>query len=90
MHADAFEQSFAIAASGSVADDATAELEIVPILGHCPDCGSDLEPDEPVLFCPDCGAIGVEQTDCDELVLERIEFRPREGREPCALGSPAR
>ena len=27
---------------GSVAEDATAELVIVPIRGHCPDCGSEL------------------------------------------------
>jgi hydrogenase nickel incorporation protein HypA/HybF len=75
VHEDAFEQSFAIAASGSVAEDATAELVIVPIHGHCPDCGTDFQADEPVLMCPHCGGLGVEHSGGDELVLELIEYR---------------
>ena len=61
--------------AGGVAEDATAELVIVPIRGHCPDCGSSFEADEPVLCCPDCGALGVEQEGGDELILELIEYR---------------
>jgi hydrogenase nickel incorporation protein HypA/HybF len=75
VHEDAFEQSFAIAASGSVAEDATAELVMVPIRGHCRDCGSGFEADELVLCCPGCGALGVEQEGGDELILELIEYR---------------
>jgi hydrogenase nickel incorporation protein HypA/HybF len=75
VHEDAFEQSFALAAAGGVAEDAIAELVIVPIHGHCSTCDSSFESDEHVLCCPDCGSFDVEQSGGDELILELIEYR---------------
>ena len=75
VHDEAFEQSFAVAASGSVAEDATAELVFVPIRGLCASCGSSFEADEPVPCCPRCGSFGVEQEGGDELILELIEYQ---------------
>ena len=41
VHPEAFDQSFAIAAMGSVAEDATAELVLLPVSVRCSSCGAD-------------------------------------------------
>ena len=40
VHPEAFDQSFAIAAMGSVAEDATAELVLLPVSVRCSSCGA--------------------------------------------------
>jgi hydrogenase nickel incorporation protein HypA/HybF len=75
VHPDAFEQSFALVASGSVADSAASELVLVSVTGRCLSCSEVFEASEPILACPACGALGVEQTGGDELMLELIEYR---------------
>lgn len=75
VHPDAFEQSFAMAAAGSVAHEAAADLVLLPITNRCESCGTTFESDELALACPDCGGIEVVVTGGDELVLESIEYR---------------
>jgi hydrogenase nickel incorporation protein HypA/HybF len=79
VHPEAFDQSFAIAASGSVADGAKAELVFLPVRGRCLTCGDDFEGDEeitaPLSVCPRCGGADVETIGGDELMLESIEYR---------------
>ncbi len=76
VHAEAFGQSFAMAAAGSVAEDAQAELVILPIRQRCGSCGADFESDDMYVdVCPTCGGADVETTGGDELVLELIEYR---------------
>jgi hydrogenase nickel incorporation protein HypA/HybF len=75
VHPEAFEQSFALAAAGSVADSAKAELVLVPVSGHCAACKKSFEADEPVVICPQCGSFAIEQSGGDELTLELIEYR---------------
>ena len=75
VHPDAFEQSFALAATGTVADGARAELVLVPVRARCRGCGAVHEATEPVLGCSACGSIDVEQSGGDELVLESLEYR---------------
>lgn len=74
VHPEAFEQSFMIAAAGSVAEDAVAELVLIPVRAHCPACGAETEADEQVLACSSCGSVDVELTAGDELMLESIEY----------------
>jgi hydrogenase nickel incorporation protein HypA/HybF len=76
VHLDSFEQSFAIAAAGTVAEGALAEVVFVPVRGTCGDCGRSVEADEALLYCPVCGSLAVEQTGGDELLLEELEYRP--------------
>ncbi|MGH9179789.1 MAG: hydrogenase maturation nickel metallochaperone HypA [Acidimicrobiales bacterium] len=76
VHPEAFEQSFAIAAMGSVADEAAAELVLLPVRGTCEACGEEFEAEEPVPACPACGGLELDITGGDELVLESIEYRP--------------
>ena len=76
VHPEAFDQSFAMAAMGSVAEDAQAELVILPIRRHCRSCGADYESDDVYVdACSTCGGVDVETTGGDELVLELIEYR---------------
>ena len=76
VHPEAFDQSFAMAAAGSVAEDAHAELVILPIQGRCHTCGSDFEAKDAFgEACPTCGGVDVEMTGGDELILESIEYR---------------
>ena len=43
VHPEAFDQSFAVAAMGSVAEDAEAELVLLPVAVRCGSCGSTTE-----------------------------------------------
>ena len=74
VHPDAFEQSFAMAAAGGVADGARAELVLLPVRASCRVCGADAEADELIAVCPTCGSFDVELTGGDELVLELLEY----------------
>jgi hydrogenase nickel incorporation protein HypA/HybF len=75
VHPDAFEQSFAVAAMGTVAENASAELVLTPVLAGCGSCGHRWDADEPPLACPVCRAPDVELHGGDELILESIHYR---------------
>jgi hydrogenase nickel incorporation protein HypA/HybF len=75
VHPEAFDQSFAIAAMGTVAENASAELVLVPVRARCRACESEREGDETPLGCPRCGAVDLEVLSGDELVLESIRYR---------------
>jgi hydrogenase nickel incorporation protein HypA/HybF len=74
VHPEAFDQSFAVAAMGTVAEDAAAELVLLPITARCGSCGGEWEAEEIPLSCPTCGGVDVELTGGDELMLESIEY----------------
>ena len=75
VHPEAFEQSFAVAALGTSAEGATAELVLLPVQARCPACGATWDCDEVPIGCLGCGSVGVEVTGGDELMLESIEYR---------------
>jgi hydrogenase nickel incorporation protein HypA/HybF len=75
VHPEAFDQSFAVAALGTVAEDATPELVLLPVRGLCSACASTWECDDIPLACPTCGSTNVEVVGGDEVVLESIEYR---------------
>jgi hydrogenase nickel incorporation protein HypA/HybF len=75
VHPEAFDQSFAVAAMGTVVEDATAELVLLPVIAHCASCGESWECDEIPVACPSCGAVEINLVGGDELVLESIEYR---------------
>ena len=76
VHPEAFDQSFAIAAMGTVAEDAAAELVLLPVRARCGSCGETWDADEIPLGLP-----GVRRRSRsrlvggDELTLESIEYR---------------
>lgn len=75
VHPDAFDQSFAFAAMGTVAEAAAAELVLVPVRARCGGCGGEFESDDVPLACPRCASVEIELLGGDELVLESIEYR---------------
>jgi hydrogenase nickel incorporation protein HypA/HybF len=75
VHEDAFELSFAVAAQGTVAEGAAAELVLLPVRARCGSCSAIWEGDEMPLACPTCGAVDIALVGGDELVLESIEYR---------------
>ncbi len=75
VHPEAFDQSFAVAAMGTVAADAVAELVLLPVRARCSACDAAWECDEVAFVCPTCGSVQVELIGGDELMLESIEYR---------------
>jgi hydrogenase nickel incorporation protein HypA/HybF len=75
VHEGAFEQSFAIAAVGTVAEGAAAELVLLPVRTSCGDCHVTWEGEDLPLACPACGSVDISVVGGDELVLESIEYR---------------
>ncbi len=72
--ADAFEQSFQIAAMGSVAEGATTEVVVLPVHGHCMDCRADFHSADPSPACSSCGSFDVAVEGGDEVVLEWLQY----------------
>jgi hydrogenase nickel incorporation protein HypA/HybF len=71
---EAFEQTFSMVASDSVADGADVEVVVVPVEGHCQACGQDWKAEDQLPLCPECGSTDVTLTGGDELVLESLEI----------------
>ena len=69
---EAFDQNFSLVAAGSLADGAAVEVEIVPVVGHCRDCGHQWEAQDQLPLCPGCESMQVELSGGDELVLESL------------------
>lgn len=76
VHPEAFEQSFAMAALGSAAEGAAAELVLLPVRAKCWACGAESESEEMISACASCGGVDLELTGGEELVLESLEYRP--------------
>jgi hydrogenase nickel incorporation protein HypA/HybF len=75
VHPEAFEQSFAVAALGTVAAEAVPCLVLVPVRARCGGCGTEWECEEPPMACPRCGVLDPVLIGGDELLLESIEYR---------------
>jgi len=75
VHPDAFDQSFAMAAMGTVAENALADLVLLPVRARCGSCRRTWECEEIPLACTGCGSVDIELVGGDELVLESIEYR---------------
>lgn len=83
---EAFQASFAMAAAGGSAADATTEVTITPIRARCVDCDATFDTEDPFPACPECDSVRLRREGGDELVLEWIAYRP--GYEP-ASDSPS-
>jgi hydrogenase nickel incorporation protein HypA/HybF len=79
--ADAFAQSFEMAAAGGVAAGAVTEVVTIPVQGSCSACGTTFETAEPHPACPSCGALDVTTEGGDEVILELIEYRDDEAEQ---------
>ena len=75
VHPEAFGQSFSVAAMGTVAEDAAAELVLLPVRAHCRGCDTTWECEEVPLACRRCESVNIELVGGDELMLESIEYK---------------
>jgi hydrogenase nickel incorporation protein HypA/HybF len=71
---EAFDQAFTLAAAGTMAAGATVDLVVTPVTIRCRSCGQQSASPDPLATCPTCGALDVEISGGDELVLESIQF----------------
>jgi hydrogenase nickel incorporation protein HypA/HybF len=72
--AEAFQQSFQIAAMHGPAADATTTVVVVPVRGHCMDCRGEFASTDPSPACPTCGSLDVAAEGGDDVVLEWLQY----------------
>lgn len=68
----AFNDAFALAAGGTVAEGASVDLVVVPVELTCGSCGTRFEAEDPFTRCGGCGGIDLESSGGDELLVESI------------------
>jgi hydrogenase nickel incorporation protein HypA/HybF len=72
--AEAFQQAFTHAASGTEAENAAVDLVLIPIQAVCRTCTAKVESADIIAICPTCGGVDLDLTTGDELVPESIEY----------------
>lgn len=70
---DALEFAFAALKAGTLAADATLEIERVPAMAFCDRCRQEFTVDDAFLVCPACGEPATDLRHGTELDLLRIE-----------------
>lgn len=67
-------RAFSVAQAGTIAENASLEVENMPIMVQCGACGAETTVAANALLCGECGAWRVELKSGDELVLKRVEL----------------
>lgn len=78
VHPASFDQSFALAATGTVAEGATAEVVYEDVIVRCENCGAHAEAKELPLMCGACGSSELAVVSGAQLLLESIEYKAME------------
>jgi hydrogenase nickel incorporation protein HypA/HybF len=71
-------QAFSIARAGTVAKNATLEIEDMPVIVWCESCATETDAAANALLCGRCGTWKVELRSGNELLLKRVELVPAE------------
>lgn len=72
----AFDQAVTMVADGTLAHGASVELVLTPSTVTCRQCRHRGESADPRPVCSRCGAVEVDVTGGDDLVLESLRFEP--------------
>ena len=67
-------EAFEVAKIGSLAENATLEIELEPIMFSCWKCNTEFEGKDLFSRCPSCGSIGGRVISGDKLIIERVEM----------------
>jgi hydrogenase nickel incorporation protein HypA/HybF len=59
---------------GTIAAEATLEVEEVPLKLRCRTCGVEIEKEEYVLLCPACGSTDLEILEGMDLILDKLDL----------------
>ncbi|MDR3562286.1 MAG: hydrogenase maturation nickel metallochaperone HypA [Negativicutes bacterium] len=70
---EALKFCFSSLAEGTVAASAELEIEVMPLVGRCRDCGGEFRIERYRFLCPVCGSAGVEILSGRELRVEHLE-----------------
>lgn len=71
---DALRFAFEIISKGSVAEDASLDIEEVPISIKCNECRKTFGVDDPFMICPHCDGLNVELVSGKELEIKELEI----------------
>ena len=74
VEAPLLENAWTIARSGTVADQATLEIEQMPIIIRCSSCGKESEARANKMICGHCGEWRTQLISGDEMLLRSIEL----------------
>lgn len=67
-------QAFPIAQAGTVAADATLEMDTLPVRVRCSTCGAETEAKPNRLVCGECGDWHTQLLSGDEMLLASVEL----------------
>lgn len=70
---EALEFGFAALAKGTMAESACLSIRIIPLTGHCRECGSESSIDKYSFACASCGSHAMEIITGRELKVESVE-----------------
>lgn len=70
---EALEFAFTVAKQGTIAENAQLEVEYLPVVCRCPNCGVDFEAEGYICACPRCGRLVGEIRQGQELEIEYLE-----------------
>jgi hydrogenase nickel incorporation protein HypA/HybF len=73
---DAIRFCFDLCAAGSALDGALLEIDQIPGLGHCNECGLDVRLDAPTGRCPVCGVLALQVIAGQEMNIKEMEVEP--------------
>jgi hydrogenase nickel incorporation protein HypA/HybF len=74
VEASLLARAFAIARCGTIAENASLEIETAPIRVWCAACEAETEAGPSTLLCAQCGSGTVELKSGDELLIRRVEL----------------
>ena len=70
---EALRFAFDITIAGTIAQEATLEIEIIPVICQCPQCQKVFQPEDIIYECPDCGSICSQTRQGREIELASLE-----------------
>ena len=68
------ESAFDAFKKGTIASEASLQVEIAPLRVRCRSCGKETATDEPLFACPACGTPGLEILEGMDIFLQKLEI----------------
>jgi hydrogenase nickel incorporation protein HypA/HybF len=70
---DIFRTAFTESVKNTLAEEASLEIEIIPVSGRCSSCSKEFKVEDIDFRCVNCGGIDIELVTGKELFVESIE-----------------
>ena len=71
---DSLQFSFQLISDGTPAAEAVVEMEEIPVLLRCKECGKETEVNNPPFNCGHCNAFEIEVVSGDQLIVDSVEL----------------